>query len=231
MSLKLIRENGKPRVQVDRDLMERCAREVESVQRELKLPGTMDVASLLRVPGVLKVDSDRSSELSRKEKAAIQEAVSKALESLCRVREREGAALQKDLERRLQAIRRHSKAVERRSAGSAERLARRLKARVRQLADGVNVDAARLAQEVAYLAERSDITEELVRMQAHLESMEGLLVSRASSKGKELDFLTQELHRETNTIHSKAGDLAIGREALAIKSEVEKIREQIQNVE
>ena len=103
--------------------------------------------------------------------------------------------------------------------------------KVRRLADGVDVDPGRLAQEVAYLAERSDITEELVRLRAHLDSMEELLGDSNAPRGKELDFLTQELHRETNTIHSKADDLAIGRAALAIKSEVEKIREQVQNVE
>jgi len=231
MSLKLIRENGKPRVHLDRDLIGRCLDAVGSLQRELDVPGTLDMAALLRVPGVLRIDNDRATELSRKEKAAVQEAVANALVSLCRVREREGSALKRDLVRRLRAIRRHMAAVERRSGGLAERLSRRLKAKVRRLVDGMDVDPGRLAQEVAYLAERSDITEELVRLRAHLDSMEELLGDSKAPRGKELDFLTQELHRETNTIHSKADDLAIGRAALAIKSEVEKIREQVQNVE
>jgi len=231
MTLKLIRENGKPQVHLDRDLLGRCLEAVGSVQRELDVPGAVDMAALLRVPGVLRIDNERSTEMGRKEKAAVQEAVASALASLCRVREREGTALKRDLLRRLRAIRRQTTVVERRRGGVTERLLRKLRARVRQLADGVNVDAGRLAQEVAYLAERSDITEELVRLQAHLDSMEELLQDCAASRGKEMDFLTQELHRETNTIHSKADDLAIGRAALAIKSEVEKIREQVQNVE
>ncbi len=231
LSLKLIRENSKPRVHLDHDLIGRCLDAVGSAQRELSIPGVVDMAALLRIPGVLRIDSDRGVELGRKEKTAVQEAVANALRSLCRVREREGEALKRDLLRRLRSIGRHMATVERRRGGVAQRLSRRLKARVRKLADGVNVDPGRLAQEVAFLAERSDITEELVRLRAHLDSMEQLLQDSAASRGKELDFLTQELHRETNTIHSKADDLTIGRAALAIKSEVEKIREQVQNVE
>jgi uncharacterized protein (TIGR00255 family) len=230
LTLKVQRENGRPQVRVDRDLLQRFLQVVGSVQKEMKLPGTVDLGTLLQIPGVLRVGTERG-ELEPKERQGAQAAVRDALDALCRMREREGAALQRDVTRRLRAIRRHTLAIQRRSAGLGERLSRKLRARVRRLAQGVDVDPVRLAQEVAYLADRSDVTEELVRLLAHLDSMEQLLSGKGGPAGKELDFLTQELHRETNTIHSKAGDLAIGRHALAMKSEVEKIREQIQNVE
>lgn len=230
LTLKLIRENGRPRIQVNKDLIKDCMKAVGAVQRELKIPGTVDAAMLLQVPGALKVESERSAELNRAERTAVQRSVAEAIAALCQVREREGAALQRDLERRLRTIRRRTKAIAKHSAGLSERLARKLHDRIRKLTQGVDLDPGRLAQEVAYLADRADITEELVRLQAHLDSMEGLLNGK-KPRGKELDFLTQELHRETNTIHSKAGDLVIGREVLAIKSEIEKIREQVQNVE
>jgi uncharacterized protein (TIGR00255 family) len=230
LTLKLVRENSRPQVQVDRELLRRCVDAVGSVQRELGLSGTLDVGALLQVPGALRFDGDRG-ELGKKERAAVVAAVEEALAALCHVREREGTALRRDMSRRLKAIRRHTAAIERRAGGLSERLSGRLRDRVGKLAKGVDLDPARLAQEVAYLADRSDVTEEVVRLQAHLDSMQELVEKRGGPAGKELDFLTQELHRETNTIHSKAGDLVIGREALAIKSEVEKIREQVQNVE
>jgi uncharacterized protein (TIGR00255 family) len=109
---------------------------------------------------------------------------------------------------------------------------RRLAERLGTLASGVHLDAGRLAQEVALLADRSDITEELVRLDGHLDQARALLRDSAGEPvGKRLDFLLQEIHRETNTVNSKSADLEVSRRALDLKAEAEKIREQIQNLE
>jgi len=185
---------------------------------------------MLQLPGAVKVDSSRAA-LTRRETGAVSAAVDEALKGLDRMRRQEGAALGRDLKKHLSAIRSSAGKIRRRAGGLSARKADRLRRRVRELADGVDVDPSRLAQEVALLADRADIEEELVRLETHLDAMAKLVARPQGPRGKELDFLTQELHRETNTIHAKAGDLAITQNALAIKAEIEKIREQVQNIE
>jgi uncharacterized protein (TIGR00255 family) len=116
--------------------------------------------------------------------------------------------------------------------GVPEALQKKIAERVQQLVVSVTLDPARIAQEAAFLAERSDITEEIVRLEGHLDHARGLLAETGGEPvGKRLEFLLQEIHRETNTIASKSADLGISRHALDLKAESEKIREQIQNVE
>jgi uncharacterized protein (TIGR00255 family) len=109
--------------------------------------------------------------------------------------------------------------------------ATRLRRRMAELLEGVPLDEVRLVQEAAYLAGRSDVTEEIVRLRAHLRQVLECLASGAGPVGKSLDFLVQEMHREVNTIGSKAEDLSISQAVLRVKAEVEKIREQVQNIE
>jgi uncharacterized protein (TIGR00255 family) len=109
---------------------------------------------------------------------------------------------------------------------------RKLNERLAVLLSAVPIDQGRLAQEAAFLADRSDVTEELVRLEGHLAQTRALVTEPGSEAvGKRLDFLLQEINRETNTINAKSGDLEISRRALALKSEAEKIREQVQNLE
>ena len=109
--------------------------------------------------------------------------------------------------------------------------AQRLRKRVTEILEGTPVDEVRLAQEIAYLAGRSDVTEEIVRLRAHLRQARECLMGGAGPVGKSLDFLVQEMHREANTIGSKAEDLRISQAVLRVKGEVEKFREQVQNIE
>ena len=230
LSLRITRENGRPAVAVDEELLRGYLKAAGSVQRRLGVPGTVDLSALLQVPGGVRIEG-RRKDLSRAESTLVLGAAEDALQALRGMREREGAALKRDLVRRLKTIRRHLNTIRRRADGMSRRVAERLRARIRKLAAGVELDPGRLAQEVAYQADRADVTEEMVRLDAHLDAVERLLESPKGPVGRELDFLAQELQRETNTIHSKADDLAIGQATLAIKSEIEKIREQVQNVE
>jgi uncharacterized protein (TIGR00255 family) len=113
-----------------------------------------------------------------------------------------------------------------------KRVREKLIERLDSLAQGTDLDPARLAQEATFLADRSDVTEELVRLDAHLAEAERILTASDDEPvGRRMDFLVQEIHRETNTINSKSSDLEISRAAMALKTETEKVREQVQNLE
>ena len=230
LSISLQRENGRSEIQVNQELLRRYLAVARSIQKDTGVAGELNLQTLLQLPGAVRVESSRA-QLTRAESTAVRGAVEEALGALCEMREREGEVLAKDMRKRLSAIRKRAAAIRKRAQGAEQRVTSRLRERIRRLAEGVPVDPARLAQEVAYLADRSDVAEELVRLEAHLDAMLTLTEGQDGPVGKELDFLTQELHRETNTIHSKAGDLPISRAAIEIKSEVEKIREQVQNIE
>jgi len=230
LTISLQRESSQTRVQIDLPLLQRYVDAAGRIRRETGVEGEVALRDLLQVPGAIRVEGARA-ELGRAEAAAVMGAAHDALDRLCRAREREGEALRRDLVRRVKAIQRRAAAIGKRAGGATARAASRLRERVLRLAEGVDVDPSRLAQEVAFLADRSDVSEERVRLEAHLEATLRLLAADGGPVGKELDFLTQEIQRETNTIQSKAADLLINRAALAIKSEVEKIREQVQNIE
>jgi uncharacterized protein (TIGR00255 family) len=150
------------------------------------------------------------------------------------MREQEGEALKAELHERVQKIESLVPTIEAAAAGLAEAYRVRLQKRIGELLNRggqvVEIDPARLAQEVAYLADRSDVSEEMVRLRSHLTQFQEAL-NGPGEAGKMLDFLLQELNREANTTLSKSTDLVIKEAGLAIKAEVEKLREQVQNVE
>jgi uncharacterized protein (TIGR00255 family) len=166
--------------------------------------------------------------------SALNNAVDQALDELEKMREQEGEALKAELRERVKKIETLVPVIEASAAGLAEAYRIRLQKRIGELLNRggqvVEVDPARLAQEVAYLADRSDVSEEMVRLRSHLTQFQEAL-NASGEAGKMLDFLLQELNREANTTLSKSTDLAIKEAGLAIKAEVEKLREQVQNVE
>ena len=166
--------------------------------------------------------------------AALYEAVDLALDELEKMRLQEGEALRNELRERVHKIASLVPTIETAAAGLADAYRQRLQKRITELLNRggqvVEVDPARLAQEVAYLADRSDVSDEMVRLKSHLSQFQEAIDSDGES-GKMLDFLLQELNREANTTLSKSTDLAIKEAGLAIKAEVEKLREQVQNVE
>ena len=162
------------------------------------------------------------------------QALDEALESLEQMRRNEGAALAEEMHLRLNNIEAQVPVIEAAAAGLADAYRQRLQKRISELVDRSNqtieLDPGRLAQEVAYLADRSDITEELTRLRSHLEQFRAA-IDADGEVGKRLDFLLQELNREANTVLSKSTEISIKDAGLAIKAEVEKLREQVQNVE
>jgi uncharacterized protein (TIGR00255 family) len=195
---------------------------------------TVDLALICAQPGVV-VAADAESETENEQVAAcVLEAADGALATLITMRDAEGAALVRDLTARVAALAAVAETVERVAATQPDDSRRRLEERIARLLQHskVEVDAGRLAQEVALLADKQDVTEELVRLRSHLDQVSEVLASPdGGAVGRRLDFLVQELGREVNTIASKSSAAEIARVIVEAKAELEKIREQVQNIE
>ena len=222
---------GEVAYELNRPLISGYISALRSMQQEFALTGEPDINVLARLPGAMQPVRDG---LNEEMVAGIELAIDEALDELEQMREREGEALIVEMRDRLNEIARHVPVIEAAASGLVEAYRARLQKRIAELlardAQSVEMDQGRLAQEVAYLADRSDISEELARLKSHLTQFREVLESSGEA-GKRLDFLLQELNREANTVLSKSTDLPIKEAALAIKGEVEKLREQVQNVE
>ena len=204
---------------------------LKQLQEEFGLVGEPDLNVIARLPNSLLTKAD---DLSEDFAGGIEEAVELALDELEKMREVEGESLKNDLYHLLSEIETHLPKIEAESETVAEEYLQRLTKRIDSLLSKsdsqIEIDQARLAQEVAYLADKSDIAEEITRLKSHIEQFRGIM-NEQKEVGKRLDFLTQELNREANTISSKTNNLIVKDSALQIKSAIEKIREQVQNVE
>ena len=220
---------GRKQITLDRDLAAQYCGALRDLKKQLRLSGTLDINTLAGVRELVTV----SEEVSGPDKALLKVAgrlIEAALKELVLMREREGQALSR-------AILGHLDAMEQARVGVAEQAPRlveetlaKLRTRVEALLKGPVVDEARLYQEVALLADRSDVTEELVRLGSHLQQFRATL-AKSGTVGKTLDFLLQEMGREVNTLGSKANDAGIGSTVVQMKTVLEKIREQVQNIE
>ncbi len=218
-------------IQVNRELAESYYRALQELGTDLGIAGNLDLATLAGLPGVLA--TPESATLAPERDAAVAEAALRsALDSFDQMRRSEGTHLREDLEGRFQTISSEVQKIETMAADMPRRYRDQLSARVAALCEEVEgqLDPARLAQEVAYYADRSDIIEELVRLRSHLAKGEELL-AEGGAVGRSLEFLIQELHREINTIGSKAKATEIADIVIEMKSELERIREQVQNIE
>jgi uncharacterized protein (TIGR00255 family) len=217
------------RMHLNIPLAKAYARELNRLARQLHLPGPVTLDQLARAPGV--VQTDEQIVEGENFWPAVERALKKALAALVQMREREGAHLGKDLARRVSAMRRATTRVQREAPKVVRRYRQQLLERIR--AAGLEVPGTeddRLLKEVVYFADRSDISEELTRLQSHFQQFEDCRKAR-EPVGRTLDFLAQEINREVNTIGSKANDSRISREVVTLKAELEKFREQAQNVE
>jgi uncharacterized protein (TIGR00255 family) len=204
---------------------------LREMQQEFQIAGQVDINVVARLPGALQPARDA---LDDSMVEGIERALDEALTELERMREQEGAALQNEMRERLDKIEALVPVIEGAAGGLAEIYRERLQKRIGELLNRetqlIELDHARMAQEIAYLADRSDVSEEMVRLKSHLQQFREALTS-TNETGKMLDFLLQELNREANTTLSKSTELSIKEAALGIKAEVEKLREQVQNVE
>lgn len=220
--------DGHRTVKVDATLAQRYHAALLQLQRELGLDERPSLAVLVDMPGVLVTEEAVDAEALA---AAVEEAGEGALTEVTRMREAEGQRLAADLSGRVGVIEESLRAIEERSPQVSEEFRLRLETRIREALGEVPVDEARLLQEVAIVADRGSIAEEVVRLRSHLVETRATLNGAEGAVGRKLDFLLQEMNREINTIGSKANDVAIARQVIAVKAELEKIREQVQNLE
>ena len=227
-----LERSGEATYEINRNLIAGYIKALRDIQSEFDLAGGVDINTLTRLPGAL---GPSRSWLDEATADGVTRALNDALDDLEKMRAVEGASLADEMRGRLAKIEAELPVIEDNAAHILDAYRQRVQKRITELlARGdnqmVEVDAGRLAQEVAYLADRSDITEELTRLRSHLEQFR-VTIDGGGEVGKRLDFLLQELNREANTVLSKSTEITIKDAGLAIKAEVEKLREQVQNVE
>ena len=215
-------------INLDQALAKQYHQALRRLKTSLKLPGPIDVALIAGLRDVLTV-SDQSPE-DPKLARVVDTLAQEALDALQHMRKQEGLALAKDMQARIQSMKDHRSAVAARVPFVVQEAFERMKQRIEKLLGTEAPDVPRLHQELALYADRGDITEEIVRLDSHMLQFEQQL-KRAESVGKTLEFLLQEMGREVNTIGSKANDVVIAGHVVHMKAELERIREQVQNVE
>ncbi|HEV7593577.1 MAG TPA: YicC/YloC family endoribonuclease [Gemmatimonadaceae bacterium] len=202
---------------------------LKALQKKHKLAGELDLSTLLRLPDVIAAPSD---EIEPRDGDALVQLVAKAVDNLTAMRKVEGAQLSGFLLERLDAIESRLARTEKRAPIRLKEQHDRIKRTVSELIGGAGADPQRIAQEIAILADKLDIAEELDRFRAHLSTFRETTRSKTSDPvGKRLGFILQEMVREANTIGSKANDAPILEDVIAIKEELERIREQVENLE
>ena len=216
-------------LEVNEEAVREVADSLKKLKKEAKLSGKVDINTILRLPGLIEL-KPKKLEDSDELKKAVEETLSSALSLLEEARVREGEALSQAIATSITKIEEEVRGIEEEAPKIQEELYQKLKERLSALAPEVSLDEKRLFEEAVYYTDRFDITEELTRLKAHLAEMRRLL-SATEPVGRKLDFLIQELNRETNTLGSKVKKLEFTKGVLSIKSEIEKIREQAQNIE
>ncbi|MHB8170073.1 MAG: YicC/YloC family endoribonuclease [Thermincolia bacterium] len=215
-------------VKVDLALAKAYYNALKEMEDSLGLQGIVDPAKIANFPDVLKAEEEDDD--LEQFWLVLEQAVRQATGQLVTMRQVEGAKLKTDLLYRLKIIKEFNKDIEARAPQVVEEYRQKLHARVQGMVPGMELDEGRLAMEVAFFADRSAITEEIVRLNSHMEQASNSLKLN-EPVGRKLDFLVQEMNREVNTIGSKSSDLKISATVVEVKSELEKIKEQVQNIE
>jgi len=199
-----------------------------TLKKKHKLSGEIDINHFLNFPEIFKVQ--KTNNVEEKIWPLVKRAVTQALSELILMRKKEGANLKKDISERLKKLLGAIRKVEKLSLGTKEEHRDRLVKKLDDLLNKKKIDEVRLEEEIAYIVEKSDITEECVRFRSHVKQFQSSL-KQNGSVGKKMNFILQELNRESNTIGSKAANTEIAHITVEMKEEIEKIREQIQNIE
>lgn len=215
-------------VSVDIGLAKGYYNALSTIKKELNLDDDTTLTTFLRIPDVIKPESvDDDLEVLSK---LMEETVKEAIDKMNVMRKREGEKLKKDIENRIGTLKELLKKVEERAPIIVEKYSEKLESRISEHLKGVELDQSKLINEVAFFTDKANIDEEITRLKSHFVQGEKILAEEILA-GRKLDFLIQEFNRETNTICSKSNDLELTNTALSMKSEIEKIREQVQNLE
>jgi uncharacterized protein (TIGR00255 family) len=220
--------NGARNLALNTELARSYHQAMRALQKELNAPGEITISTILQAPGVMRFPEQEQE--AEEAWPAVESALRAALADLIKMREREGKHLAKDLIHRLKAIRKKLKEVRTLHPDVVKRYRAALLDRVQKAGLPIGGDDERLLKEITFFADRADVSEELTRLESHLAQFAHHLRSR-EPVGRTLEFITQEIFRELNTLGAKANDAAISQRVIACKAELEKIREQLQNLE
>ena len=226
ISLENMSDKGR-NIKIDKVLAGTYINELRSLSSEYSIPDDITVMSLAKMSDIIVVENDAQEELYWQE---LQEAMSVAIKNIDEARSIEGKRLAEDIEARLNKISEYVNIVEKASEKLLEEYKVKLKNRINELGANNIVDENRIGIEIVLFADKSSICEEVTRLKSHIESFKNMLKSEGPI-GKKIDFLIQEMNRETNTIGSKANSIGITNYVIEMKNEIENIREQVQNIE
>ena len=230
VTITLANANGNPgdwEIKPNLPLASQYVEALKEIQTSLGLEGKLNIDSIIGLRDIIKVEPVT---IDPAKESLLLNIAESALASLQKMREEEGKYLQNDLSERIDTIEKHAEQIKTRQPEIIQEYKARLKEKIKLLNDGIEIDESRLAQETAILADRCDITEEITRFVSHLKQFRKLFES-TEPMGRKLEFITQEINREVNTMGSKSSDIQVANLVIEIKSALEKIREQLQNIE
>ena len=212
---------------LNKDVADSCYKNLKNLQKKYKLKEEISIDSMLKFKDIFKIVKE---EESAKIWSLVKKATNLALDSLLKMREREGTVLVADIRKRVRKIQKLIDKIEKYSKSLPLEYRDKFLRKIKDLTDDLNVNEGRIELEAAIFAEKTDITEEITRLKSHLIQFDDLLNSK-ESVGRKMDFLTQEINREVNTIGSKTNDIEVTSLVVLVKSELERIREQARNIE
>ena len=215
------------KIMLNEDVADSCYKNLKILKKKYKLKDEISIDSMLKFKDVFKIVKE---EESAKIWPLVEKATNLALDSLLKMRGKEGKVLVADIRKRIRKIQKLIDKIEKYSKSSPLDYKDKFLSKIKKLTEGLNVDEGRIELEAAIFTEKTDITEEIIRLKSHLIQFDDLLNSEESA-GRKMDFLTQEINREVNTIGSKTNDMEITSLVVLVKSELEKIREQARNIE
>lgn len=216
-------------VKLHRELAKKYWQALQTLAKDLKVSAPLHLESVIRLPEVLKIE-ETSLPVSEAEKKQLLQVFEKACQAIDQEREREGLSLQKDLLQTLTLLQVEVDKIQTMRDEANQQLAQRFEQRIKARLQGMDIDTSRLSQEIVIQIEKADINEELCRLKEHIQNYRQLL-SEGPARGKKLDFYTQELLREVNTIGSKSSVSKLTESVVEAKTLIERLREQVQNVE
>ena len=214
-------------VVIDENLAEAYKKSLDKLKEKLKLRGKAEISDFISIPGILSVEEKDPEE--DEIMPLVTTAFKNALDSIVDMKTTEGRALEKDMLIKISEMENAMSGIEKNASGLTKIYKEKLISRINDLMDGVSVDESKIAQEVAFFADKSSIDEEITRLHSHIQQFKENITKR--TVGRKLDFIIQEMNRESNTIGSKSSSLELTNYALELKSIIEKLREQAQNIE
>lgn len=214
-------------IKINTEIAKIYINELKRLAKQEEILANIEVTEISKFPDVLSIQNNQEDETIKDE---LIETVRKATKNLVQMRQVEGQKIAEDLRERIQTIQEKVKEISSLSTGLIEEYVVKLEGRIKEILKNQEVDPARLAQEVVIYADKCSVEEEVTRLKSHISQFQKLLDSEEAI-GKKLDFIIQEMNRETNTIGSKANNLEITNNVIDVKTELENVREQIQNIE